>query len=70
MTTTIPPYYEFEDLEAWLRAHPLTLPDDWAEREARIRARLSASIAALDALGACAGYARMTLKAWKAGQHG
>lgn len=29
---------------------------------------LSARLAALDSLGDCAGYARMVLKAWKAGQ--
>ena len=56
-------FYNYDDLEAWLRAHPLTLPDDWAEREARIRARLSASIAALDSLGDAARYAKMVLRA-------
>lgn len=56
-------YFRYDNLESWLRAHPLTMPPDWDERQARIRSKLSAYIAALDALGDAARYAKMVLRA-------
>lgn len=66
--TEPPPYYSFPNIAAWCDFLDVNYPIDVTEdtrRIERMRAAMSARIAALDGLADCAGYARMVLKAWR-----
>lgn len=63
-----PRYYGFDTLEDWLNYMETHYPMDMSaeqQRIERIRAGLSARIAALSSLAQCAAYARMVLTAYK-----